>query len=49
MQFDANPSAVGELNKRLKVDPRVLRHAVIRLGSKLEDVVASPEKTGSRV
>ncbi|KAG0222582.1 30S ribosomal protein S6 [Mortierella sp. GBAus27b] len=49
MQFDANPTALNELNKRLKVDPRVLRHAVIRLGSKLEDVVASPEKTGTKV
>ncbi|KAF9413086.1 hypothetical protein BGZ94_000834 [Podila epigama] len=49
MQFDSNPSVVAELNKRLKVDPRVLRHAVIRLGSKLEDVVASAEKTGTKV
>ncbi|KAF9542888.1 hypothetical protein KI688_006204 [Linnemannia hyalina] len=49
MQFDANPTVVNELNKRLKVDPRVLRHAVIRLGSKLEDIVASAEKTGTRV
>lgn len=49
MQFDANPTVVNELNKKLKVDPRVLRHAVIRLGTKLEDVVASAEKTGSRV
>lgn len=49
MQFDANPTVVSELNKRLKVDPRVLRHAVIRLGSKLEDIVASAEKTGTRV
>ncbi|KAF8976735.1 hypothetical protein BGZ46_008028 [Entomortierella lignicola] len=49
MQFDANPTVVNELNKRLKVDPRVLRHAVIRLGSKLEDVVASAEKTGAKV
>lgn len=49
MQFDANPSVINELNKRLKVDPRVLRHAVIRLGSKLEDIVVSAEKTGTKV
>lgn len=49
MQFDANPSVVNELNKKLKVDPRVLRHAVIRLGSKLEDIVVSAEKTGTKV
>ncbi|KAK3815297.1 MAG: 30S ribosomal protein S6 [Benniella sp.] len=49
MHFDSNPSAITELNKRLKVDPRVLRHAVIRLGSKLEDIIASPEKTGTKV
>ncbi|KAG0224281.1 hypothetical protein BGW42_005212 [Actinomortierella wolfii] len=49
MQFDANPTVVAELNKKLNVDPRVLRHTVIKLGSKLENVVQSPEKTGLRV
>jgi small subunit ribosomal protein S6 len=45
MHFDANPTTVQELGKKLRVDPRVLRHNVIKLGSKLEDVTARPEKT----
>jgi small subunit ribosomal protein S6 len=45
MHFDANPTTVQELGKKLRVDPRVLRHTVIKLGSKLDDVTARPEKT----
>ncbi|KAF9585181.1 hypothetical protein BGW38_003551 [Lunasporangiospora selenospora] len=49
MQFDANPTVIKLLSKKLNVDPRVLRHAVIRQGSKLEDVVTSAEKTGAGI
>ncbi|CAO3683360.1 unnamed protein product [Umbelopsis vinacea] len=45
MHFDANPATVQELGKKLRVDPRVLRHTVVKLGSKLDDVTARPEKT----
>jgi small subunit ribosomal protein S6 len=45
MHFDANPGTVQDLGKKLRVDPRVLRHTVVKLGSKLEHITARPEKT----
>lgn len=45
MHFDANPLIVQELGKKLLVDTRVLRHTFIKLGDKLETVVARPDKT----
>ncbi|KAH9467056.1 hypothetical protein MJO28_000366 [Puccinia striiformis f. sp. tritici] len=39
MQFDANPPTVRELTNRLRVDPRVLRHTTLLVGSKLREVV----------
>jgi small subunit ribosomal protein S6 len=45
MHFDANPLIVQELGKKLSVDTRVLRHTFIKLGDKLETVVARPDKT----
>ncbi|MBW0462357.1 hypothetical protein O181_002072 [Austropuccinia psidii MF-1] len=38
MQFDANPPTVRELTNRLRVDPRVLRHTTLLVGSNLRDV-----------
>lgn len=40
MLFDANPPTVRELTSRLRVDPRVLRHTTLLVGSKLKDVVS---------
>ncbi|KAI9318102.1 30S ribosomal protein S6 [Dichotomocladium elegans] len=45
MHFDANPLIVQDLGKKLLVDSRVLRHTFIKLGDKLETVVARPDKT----
>lgn len=45
LHFDANSTTVQELGKKLRVDPHLLRHTVIKLGSKLDDVTARPEKT----
>jgi small subunit ribosomal protein S6 len=45
MHFDANPLIIQELGKKLAVDTRVLRHTFIKLGDKLETVVARPDKT----
>lgn len=45
MHFDANPLIVQELGKKLLVDSRVLRHTFVKLGDKLETVVARPDKT----
>jgi ribosomal protein S6 len=45
MLFDANPTTIQVLGKKLRADPHLLRHTVIKLGSKLDDVNACPEKT----
>ncbi|CAO3612346.1 unnamed protein product [Cunninghamella blakesleeana] len=45
MHFDANPLIVQDLNKKLLVDSRVLRHTFIKLGDKLDTVVARPDKS----
>ncbi|CAO3613584.1 unnamed protein product [Mucor hiemalis] len=45
MHFDANPLIVQDLSKKLAVDTRVLRHTFIKLGDKLDTVVARPDKT----
>lgn len=45
MHFDANPTTIQVLGKKLRVDPHLLRHTVIKPRSKLHDVIACPEKT----
>jgi small subunit ribosomal protein S6 len=45
MLLDANPTTIQVLGKKLRVDPHLLRHTVIKLGSRLDDVIACPEKT----
>ncbi|OZJ04951.1 hypothetical protein BZG36_01746 [Bifiguratus adelaidae] len=45
MHFDTNPTVVEGLTKKLRTDPRVIRHTVVRLGSKLEDVLQRPDQT----
>ncbi|KAK4048770.1 hypothetical protein OIV83_004536 [Microbotryomycetes sp. JL201] len=43
MRFDANPPTVAALNDRLRLDPRVMRWTVLKLGSTL-DQVTSPRQ-----
>ncbi|RKP08781.1 30S ribosomal protein S6 [Thamnocephalis sphaerospora] len=45
MHFDANPATVNELAERLRVDTRVVRHTMIKLGDRLDSVIARPDKT----
>ncbi|KAK4052975.1 hypothetical protein OIO90_004099 [Microbotryomycetes sp. JL221] len=39
MKFDANPPTVAALRDRLRLDPRVLRWTVLKVGSTLEQVI----------
>ncbi|CCJ29224.1 unnamed protein product [Pneumocystis jirovecii] len=34
MLFDSSPQTQFEVNKILKLDPRIIRHSIIRLGNK---------------
>ncbi|KAM0792054.1 hypothetical protein ACM66B_004761 [Microbotryomycetes sp. NB124-2] len=43
MRFDANPPTVAALNDRLRLDPRVMRYTVLKIGSTL-DKVTSPRQ-----
>ncbi|KAI9494681.1 30S ribosomal protein S6 [Zychaea mexicana] len=45
MHFDANPLIVQDLGKKLLVDSRVLRHTFVKLGDKLDTVIARPDKS----
>src|SRR5258708_29448511 len=38
LHFDASPSLMGEMGKRLREDPRVIRQTVIKMGEKLDDI-----------
>jgi ribosomal protein S6 len=42
MTFDAKPSVLQTLSKQLKLDTRVIRHNVVKVGEKLQDIVPSP-------
>jgi len=39
MKFDAHTTVVQELSRQMLVDQRVLRHTIIKLGSKLNEIV----------
>lgn len=45
MNFDASPRTLQGLNILMKHDPRVIRWTNIKLGERVEDVVAPPAKT----
>ena len=45
MHFDANPLIVQDMGKKLSVDSRVLRHTFVKLGDKLDTVIARPDKS----
>jgi small subunit ribosomal protein S6 len=47
MHFDAHPTVLQQLDTTLKQDPRVIRHTVIKLGSKVDELVDNPEKSMS--
>ncbi|EMR09852.1 ribosomal protein S6 [Pneumocystis murina B123] len=38
MLFDSNPQAQLEINKILRLDPRVINYSIIKLGSKLHEI-----------
>ncbi|KAG4300710.1 hypothetical protein PCANB_002957 [Pneumocystis canis] len=38
MLFDSNPQTQLEINKILKLDPRIIRHSIIKLGSRLYEI-----------
>lgn len=44
MLFDANPSAVSLLDRQLRLDARVIRSTVVKLGETLDEVIERPEK-----
>ncbi|RKP14411.1 30S ribosomal protein S6 [Piptocephalis cylindrospora] len=44
MLFDANPSTVGILDRQLRLDARIIRSTVVKLGERLEDVIERPEQ-----
>ena len=39
MRFDSSGAAQYRLRNTLALDPRMIRHSVVRLGEKLEDIV----------
>jgi small subunit ribosomal protein S6 len=45
MHFDANPSTLNELSEKLRVDQRVIRHTMIKLGDTLPTIIDRPDKT----
>jgi len=45
MHFDTNPRVLHTMNKRLKVDPMVLRWTMTKLGEKPEETLKAGEKT----
>ncbi|KAB2581305.1 putative 37s ribosomal protein mrp17 protein [Lasiodiplodia theobromae] len=42
IRFDASPRAQHALRRTMGLDPRLIRHSVVKLGSKLEDIVDVP-------
>ena len=49
MQFDASPTTLRSLNTIMRHDPRVIRWTNLKVGEKVTDVLAMPEKTIDRV
>jgi small subunit ribosomal protein S6 len=45
MHFDANPTTVKTLTDKLLIDTRVIRQTTIKLGDRLKEVIARPDKT----
>ncbi|ODQ55160.1 hypothetical protein SAICODRAFT_17559 [Saitoella complicata NRRL Y-17804] len=45
MQFDSNPMAQREAIKTLRMDPRVIRVGLVKLGDRLDEIVEDPAKT----
>lgn len=45
MHFYTNPRVLSQLNRRLRMDPMVVRWTFLKLGEKPEDVVMLQEKT----
>jgi len=48
MHFDANPTVLAELNRKMILDHRVLRCTTFKLGDKLEYIVQRPDKSKLR-
>lgn len=42
MRFDASPKTQHVIRKTLGLDPRLLRHSVVKMGTKLEDIKDIP-------
>ncbi|KAG5518595.1 hypothetical protein PMAC_002991 [Pneumocystis sp. 'macacae'] len=38
MLFDSNPQTQHEINRILKLDPRIIRYSIIKLGNKLCEI-----------
>lgn len=38
MRFDSNAAAQHQVRKTLSLDPRMIRHSVVKLGSSLEEI-----------
>ncbi|CCG83903.1 protein of unknown function [Taphrina deformans PYCC 5710] len=38
MRFDTNPRVQKDLSLTIKLDPRVLRHSVVKLGERLDQI-----------
>ncbi|EJU04205.1 hypothetical protein DACRYDRAFT_63860 [Dacryopinax primogenitus] len=45
MRFDASPKLMKTVTSSLTQDPRVIKWTVIKLGTKLEDILEPPSKT----
>lgn len=48
MQFDASPSTLRGLNTLMRHDPRVIRWTALKVGEKVDDVLAVEQKTIAR-
>ncbi|ORY87692.1 30S ribosomal protein S6 [Protomyces lactucae-debilis] len=38
MKFDTNPRVQKDVSLTIKLDPRVLRHSIVKLGDKLDEL-----------
>ncbi|KAJ1670834.1 hypothetical protein EV182_007974 [Spiromyces aspiralis] len=45
MHYDCNPLTNKQLMDQLKLDQRVIRHNVVKLGSVLENIITHPSRT----
>ena len=48
MHFDTSPRTLHSLNSIMRIDPRVIRWTMLKLGEKIEDVVKDREVTVDR-